>query len=464
MVSKIKFFHFLKITFRVIIPAGFLLSAPKSKCQSATSNLEWQCEHCTYINDPSTRICGVCCKTSENPYLFSKRQPRRVSSPANSVHSETASRRGGRSQRSDAMQLIKEQQANEIRSAKSKVISKALQSEKTKRKYNTEVSTSKLVGDTHDQSKEVKLAKKKISSSSQGKSFITANEDFEFKSFKSLKSPKSSKVRRKKTDDTSDQITTGSSAVSEPMYQNEQELNVDARNVLTKQVEDMHINQDSEDSNRIETEKNADTETKDFVSEEAATSKKKKDSFIRKNKKSSMTEEGKRTKERHQKDSRYDKTPPRPMQEKPRFVVGNKKAAQSCLSNNLPPPPSFEDSRVPKKAPVPSPIVQRRDKPRLPTPPADTYDNAEVKTEQSNGDYSSTNSESAEIKAILQDRTIHSPKQTKKSTTEPTYNNTDGSGPTDLAETKLPLAVAATTEFINAQQEAERVHKRFIRK
>lgn len=28
-------------------------------------NKEWECKHCTYVNDPGTRICGVCCKTAE---------------------------------------------------------------------------------------------------------------------------------------------------------------------------------------------------------------------------------------------------------------------------------------------------------------------------------------------------------------------------------------------------------------
>lgn len=26
---------------------------------------EWVCEHCTFVNDPSSRICAICCKTSE---------------------------------------------------------------------------------------------------------------------------------------------------------------------------------------------------------------------------------------------------------------------------------------------------------------------------------------------------------------------------------------------------------------
>lgn len=24
----------------------------------------WECEHCTYVNKPGTRVCGVCCKTT----------------------------------------------------------------------------------------------------------------------------------------------------------------------------------------------------------------------------------------------------------------------------------------------------------------------------------------------------------------------------------------------------------------
>lgn len=39
----------------------------KGKVESITHEMvkEWACKHCTYVNDPGTRICGVCCKTAE---------------------------------------------------------------------------------------------------------------------------------------------------------------------------------------------------------------------------------------------------------------------------------------------------------------------------------------------------------------------------------------------------------------
>lgn len=31
---------------------------------NTTSKASWECEHCTFVNDPGTRVCIICCKTS----------------------------------------------------------------------------------------------------------------------------------------------------------------------------------------------------------------------------------------------------------------------------------------------------------------------------------------------------------------------------------------------------------------
>lgn len=39
--------------------------------QSKTADLEWECEYCTFANEPNTRICAICCKTASNAPLKS---------------------------------------------------------------------------------------------------------------------------------------------------------------------------------------------------------------------------------------------------------------------------------------------------------------------------------------------------------------------------------------------------------
>lgn len=29
----------------------------------AAANASWQCEHCTFVNEPGVRVCAVCCRT-----------------------------------------------------------------------------------------------------------------------------------------------------------------------------------------------------------------------------------------------------------------------------------------------------------------------------------------------------------------------------------------------------------------
>ncbi|CAH1779905.1 unnamed protein product [Owenia fusiformis] len=39
---------------------------------------EWQCEHCTFLNDPGTRVCSVCDKTSDKPILLNQEELQRT--------------------------------------------------------------------------------------------------------------------------------------------------------------------------------------------------------------------------------------------------------------------------------------------------------------------------------------------------------------------------------------------------
>ncbi|CAM1298142.1 RNF31 (predicted) [Pycnogonum litorale] len=225
---------------------------------------EWQCQHCTYINEPKTRICAVCCKTSENPRLL-----------------EDSSRSDGKTTRRRPV---------DVQSAKQRQ-SQTLNRER-RRKTGSEGKWNTLKGDRP----EVKSSNGgKPHRASRDGSNLTADSDFEYRSFPV---PQES-------------VPTEDTPPTEPLYMNEKEVD-DAR--------------------------------KDFLSGHGEP-----ELCIYTNEPSKNPDENR---------TGDGAPPPRPTDAKPGLFV-----------NLPPPPPSFEDSELGGKGQVPSPLVRRKDKPRLQTPP-----------------------------------------------------------------------------------------------
>lgn len=404
----------------------------------------------------------MCCKTSENPYLM--KPPKKSVSPPRS-HKGSASIKSKTLTRDSSVERHKKNGISEMTSSlkhtkKQKVESRIVPK---KRQENIVIASERS-------ERNVKSLSRTSASKAEGKSHISVSKDFEYKSFKSM----SSKTNRRKSNEKESDIrrTSESSALSEPLYMNEQEIADDKNNYSSKvdlssdlPIENLYINQNAKASrqrieSKVDSEISATSASEDVKSEVKKSShvikrKKKLSSQLRQKKHNESTENSTEDEKKFHTKSRASKNyrpPPRPTEAKPDSNENN--SALGFLNKNLPPPPvSFDDPKAMNNVIEPSPIIPRKSKPRLPTPPSETYRNARKALKSANDRRPSSNSESAEIKDILKNAA---------SIKAPTPEFVKGTLDYEVVNNfplETPSIVTKAPDFLKAQQEAERVKK-----
>ncbi|KAG1686324.1 hypothetical protein GQR58_008806 [Nymphon striatum] len=286
---------------------------------------EWQCEHCTYINPPELRICAVCCKTSENPYLL--KPPKKAVSPPQSrkgsvsVKSKTLTRvstldrnkKSKAANTTNSLKNVKRNKEESIITPKSRQENIVISSERTESKVKSLNRTS--------------IAKGEI------KSHKSVCKDFEYTSFKKIsdKSNWKSSSEKKSFDRTSE-----SSVLSEPLYMNEQEV-AEAKSSSKEDfscdlpIENLYINENAKalrqgiENKRVDSEVSTTSASEDVRSEAKKYShimkrKKKLSSQLRNHKQKDSTEystEDEKKLHTKSRSSKDNKPPPRPTESKP---------------------------------------------------------------------------------------------------------------------------------------------------